>query len=942
MIVWLVCLGLMSFTAVTAGVDSPTYYLRLMPDDYKAALAALQQNRSYDIAGVDRRHGSIDLLVDEAEYLRLQEQYPLEILDVFDANSTDRVDPQYKDPAEVVTLVQQYNASYPQITRLLSIGQSEQNRPIYAMKISDNALLNEDEPVVLFNAQHHAREVMTTEIALDIIEYLCTHYGSDPIVTQWVNDYEIWVVPQVNVDGANYVFTSYDMWRKDRHSPPSGSSCYGIDPNRDYPAFWAACGGSSGDPCDETYRGAVPQESYCVTHMINFASQIKPIFDISYHTYSELIIYPYGCSGDYTPEHEVVSAVGNAMASIIERDAGGFGYDAGTSWETLYDTDGGDIDWYYAVLGTFAYVIEVNSSSQGFLPNYNQWRNDTVERLRVSWQYLLNRLEGPAVTGHVLDACTGEPVQAQIAIQEYPLTADETPRVANNFGRFYRILNPGTYHLQVSAAGYSPATIPVTIGSSKLTTDVALVPTGAYGLYLHHTVIHDETGDQDGIVDPGETVAIEVVLSSVGMTTNVSAQLATADPYAVVLTSEAFFGTIPDGMFGGSQSPHFVLAVNPLCPEQHTIELELTITADQQLCIDHASFSTVVTSYVYECPIHFEPLTTNPGYEIINSGSNGWAYGHPTSGPANGYTGPNCYATNLTGNYGNNGNYQLISTPFDCSDITNAELYFWRWLRNESGYDEAYVEISTNHTNWTALWTGYAWDTSWTQQSFDISDLADGQPTVYVRWRLTSDYYVSELGYYVDDISICGRTLPPITPTPLPTWTPLPPTPTVTATPTVTPTPTLTGTPSPLPPTETPSAQPTQPPETPTPEPTSTPLPGTFSASLTLNQTFFEVNDPFLLQLSITNRTLTTYDLDQYLILDVYGLYFFHPSWGPLLDYTTKTIPPNYIATDTVLDFIWPSGAGTAMNLRFWLGFLQTGTQDLVGQINYTEFGYNS
>lgn len=164
-------------------------------------------------------------------------------------------------------------------------------------------------------------------------------------------------------------------------------------------------------------------------------------------------------------------------------------------------------------------------------------------------------------------------------------------------------------------------------------------------------------------------------------------------------------------------------------------------------------------------------LNANPGYTINNSGTNGWAFGAPTTA-CQAHSGQYCYGTNLSGNYSNNADYRLTSTPFDCSDLVNTELHFYRFLKNEQGYDTAYAKVSNDNVNWTVVWSGYGQDTAWNEQVIDISQIADGQPEVYIRWRLTSDVWVTDLGFYIDDIAICGLTMPEIPPTPAPTWTP--------------------------------------------------------------------------------------------------------------------------------------------------------------------------
>ena len=749
------------------------YWIRLKfkdKNEFQEALKDMQTDR-LDITGVDHQKFYIDLVVTEQEFGQLDAGYDIEILR--ESGKGLLVDPQYLEPHETAEIMLTYSNSYPDLTKLIAIGDTEEGRAIYAMKITENASLDQDKLTIMFNGQHHAREVMTAEIMVDMIDYLLTKYGTDPQVTHWVDSYNIWIIPQVNLDGINWVFNNYDMWRKDRHSPPPGSSYYGIDPNRNYPAFWGACNGSSGSPSSDLYRGQFPGESYCVSHIMTFASTIKPVFNISYHSYSELVIYPYGCDNVYTPDKAAMASVGQGLASVLMRDNGTMGYTPGTCWEILYATDGGDIDWLYAELGTFPYVIEVNSSSQGFLPGYNQWRDITVQRQRAGWQYLLNRLEGPMITGHFVDACTGEPLEGvEFNLLENLMTSDETPRITDGFGRFWRPVVPGEYHLTASAPGYGTSVTPITVGSSRVERTILLVPNGSFGVFPRGMTVYDSLGEPKDVLGIGETANLEIIAGATGATTNVTATLTTSDPHVVVLNGQAIIGNIPDGGAGSTQEPHFKIQASPLAPEGHVAEFTVTFCADQQLCSPDSTIYLKVSNFVYRCPVYEENLNANPGYTINNSGSNGWAFGAPTTGMSGPYSGQYCYGTNLNGNYSNNADYRLTSTPFDCSDLVNTELHFYRFLKNEQGYDTAYVKVSNDNVNWTVVWSGYGQDTSWNEQVIDISQIADGQPEVTIRWRLTSDIYVNDLGFYIDDIAICGLTAPEIPPTPAPTWTP--------------------------------------------------------------------------------------------------------------------------------------------------------------------------
>ena len=87
---------------------------------------------------------------------------------------------------------------------------------------------------------------------------LTDEYGTDPQITNLVDSREIWIVFDMNPDGGEYDIATgtYRSWRKNRQ-PNAGSSAIGTDLNRNWGYKWGCCGGSSGTPSSETYRGAV-------------------------------------------------------------------------------------------------------------------------------------------------------------------------------------------------------------------------------------------------------------------------------------------------------------------------------------------------------------------------------------------------------------------------------------------------------------------------------------------------------------------------------------------------------------------------------------------------------------------------------------------------------------------------------------------------------------
>ena len=89
---------------------------------------------------------------------------------------------------------------------------TQENIPILAVRISDNAHMKEDEPRVLFIGQVHAEEILGVEIVMDLIDDLLF---PDPSILSHMNilkQYlDIWLIPTANPEGLNVVHEELDL-----------------------------------------------------------------------------------------------------------------------------------------------------------------------------------------------------------------------------------------------------------------------------------------------------------------------------------------------------------------------------------------------------------------------------------------------------------------------------------------------------------------------------------------------------------------------------------------------------------------------------------------------------------------------------------------------------------------------------------------------------------
>lgn len=310
-------------------------------------------------------------------------------------------DSKYHNYQEMVSEIKKAASDHPDIVKLFSIGNSYEGRELWAAKISDHVEEDENEPEVLFVAQHHAREHLTVEMALYTLKMFTDSYGSDDRVTKSVNNREIYVVFTLNPDGSEYDIEDgrYRYWRKNRQTN-QGSFSVGTDLNRNFGYKWGCCGGSSGNPSSETYRGTSPfsapetasLKSFIDSRVVNGEQQIKTA--VTFHTYGELILWPYGYTYEDTPQdmssddQKVFETMGKAMAKTNH-------YQPMQSSD-LYITDGDMTDWAYGEHGIFAYTFEMYPTSYfpGFYPPDERIDRET-KRNREAVLYLTEQADCP-------------------------------------------------------------------------------------------------------------------------------------------------------------------------------------------------------------------------------------------------------------------------------------------------------------------------------------------------------------------------------------------------------------------------------------------------------------------------------------------------------------------------------------------------------------------
>jgi Zinc carboxypeptidase len=250
------------------------------------------------------------------------------------------------------------------------IGKTVLGQDIVAYKVTKNARSEKDgsRPAVVYNATQHAREWIATEVERRLFEYVVANKNQTTgnKVQDLLAKTELWFVPIVNPDGYDYTFTSpaTRFWRKnlrDNDNDGAITNQDGVDTNRNWPTKWNYdLEGASADPTSLTYHGSGPASEPEVRALRGLFNRIRPSFQIDYHSFAQLILYPEGWQVE-TPSTDTPLMAG--LAGDDDKPAVA-GFDPDVSAE-LYTTNGDVTDDTYKAFKTLAYTVELDGGTGG-------------------------------------------------------------------------------------------------------------------------------------------------------------------------------------------------------------------------------------------------------------------------------------------------------------------------------------------------------------------------------------------------------------------------------------------------------------------------------------------------------------------------------------------------------------------------------------------------
>ena len=415
----------------------------------------------------------LDLVLNEEELGFIEaKKYEYEILSTEEMRMRDIEG--YRNYEDLTNELQQIAADYPEITSLTSLGNStcydyylegnnnysDFQHQIWCLKLSDNPQENEDEPNIFYAAEIHAREPISLEVDMYILNYLVSNYGISDSVTNWIDNTQIWFIPLMNPDGHKLVTEGWHtMHRKnmrdnDGDGFPDYSTVDGVDLNRNFGYVWGS-NGASDNSSSSIYHGPNAWSEQEIVYVRDLIYTHKFYAGITYHSYGEDVLYPLGhLPGACSLDHEIMDDLATEMANSIPKIGGSGYYTPMQAVDFGYTCQGTMGDWGYAEQRIFAFTIELATT---FIPPASQVEQICEDNLEAAL-IMLDRINRSVVTGNVTDE-NDNPIIAEIIVPEIDsvegMTEVEPVRSDSTFGRYYRLLLPGEYTFRFHKEGYA-------------------------------------------------------------------------------------------------------------------------------------------------------------------------------------------------------------------------------------------------------------------------------------------------------------------------------------------------------------------------------------------------------------------------------------------------------------------------------------------------------
>jgi carboxypeptidase T len=236
-------------------------------------------------------------------------------------------------------------------------------------------------PKLFVNSAIHAREYTTAPLMLEFARWLVNGHGTNADATWILDHHEVHLMLHTNPDGRKRAEGGLS-WRKNvNNNFCANTNTRGIDLNRNFSFAWNSTAGvgSSGSACNLTFRGLSAGSEPEVQAIQAYVRSLWPDrrgpgrqdaapadtsgIHLDIHSYSELVLWPWG-------DEETAAPNGAALQTLGRRFAFFNNYTPMQS-VGLYPTDGTSDNISYGELGVAAFTFELGTSFFQSCTTYN-------------------------------------------------------------------------------------------------------------------------------------------------------------------------------------------------------------------------------------------------------------------------------------------------------------------------------------------------------------------------------------------------------------------------------------------------------------------------------------------------------------------------------------------------------------------------------------------
>lgn len=458
-----------------------------------------------------------------------------------------------------VQMMNDFATNYPSLCQVFQFGTTVQGRKLLVAKITSN--VNQKKPRFFYTSSMHGDETGGYVLCLRMIDYLLSNYGTDPRITNLVDNIEIYINPLANPDGTY----------KGGNNTVNGAIRYNanyVDLNRNFP-----------DPADGPHPDGNAWQPETVAFM-NLAENHFFNLSANFHAGAEVVNYPWDTWSRLHTDNTWWVFVANEYADTAQAysppgyfDDFGTGITNGYAW---YRITGGRQDYMNYFQQAREFTLEISNTK---LYPASQLPNLWEYNYRSMLNYMEQSLYG--IRGTITDSITGQPIRAMVFIKNYDKVIDSSMVFSRlPYGNYHRYISPGTWTLEFSAPGYVTKTVSGVQTSYYNTTwvNVQLRPVGVWANFQA-----DRTR-----IQPGESVNFTDL--SVGGATNWAWSFPGANPSTSTIQNPSGIAYPDEGVYDVSLTASNSTYSNTKTKLNYIIVGEQYLMANQTLSVCGGKF----------------------------------------------------------------------------------------------------------------------------------------------------------------------------------------------------------------------------------------------------------------------------------------------------------------------------------------------------------------